>query len=95
MQPDPLPDSTLRAQVFLDEASTNGAIDNGEPGLAGFQGHINDTLGEVTTDVYGNPLCTVYAGEDPDTHVIPLERHLPQRRRHAQDDQQGRRQVPQ
>ena len=73
VQPNPLPDSTLRAQVFLDEASTNGAIDNGEPGLAGFQGHINDTLGEVTTDVYGNPLCTVYAGENPDTHVIPWD----------------------
>ena len=71
VQPDPLPDSTLRAQVFLDEASTNGAIDNGEPGLAGFQGHINDTLGEITTDLYGNPLCTTYAGENPDTHVIP------------------------
>ena len=62
VQPDPLPDSTLRAQVFLDEASTNGAIDNGEPGLAGFQGHINDTLGEVTTDLYGNPLCTDVRG---------------------------------
>ncbi len=71
MQPDPLPDSTLRAQVYLDEASTNGAIDNGEPGLAGFQGHINDILGEVTTDIYGNPLCSTYVGEDPDTHVIP------------------------
>lgn len=71
MQPDPLPDSTLRAQVYKDEASTNGAIDNGEPGLAGFQGHINDILGEVTTDVYGNPLCTTYVGENPDTHEIP------------------------
>ncbi len=73
VQPDPLPDATLRAQVFLDEASTNGAIDNGEQGLANFQGHINDTLGEITTDVYGNPLCTVYAGEDPVTHVIPWD----------------------
>ncbi|QNN51580.1 SdrD B-like domain-containing protein [Nocardioides mesophilus] len=71
VQPDPLPDATLRAFVFQDEATTNSAIDNSEDGLAGFQGHINDTLGEVTTDVYGNPLCTVYEGEDPDTHVIP------------------------
>ncbi len=73
VQPNPLPDSTLRAQVFLDEASTNGAIDNGEPGLEGFQGHINDTLGEVTTDVYGNPLCTTYVNENPDTHEIPWD----------------------
>lgn len=76
VQPDPLPDSTLRAQVFIDDASTNGAIDNGETDRAElvntrFQGHINDTLGEVTTDVYGNPLCTTYVGEDPDTHMIP------------------------
>ena len=72
LQPNPLPDSTLRAQVFQDTASTNGAIDQGEPGLTGFVGHINDTLGEVSTDVYGNPLCTTYVGEDPITHEIPL-----------------------
>jgi hypothetical protein len=72
LQPTPLPDSTLRAQIFQDSATTNGTIDQGEPGLAGFTGHIADTLGEVQTDVYGNPLCTVYQGEDPITHVIPL-----------------------
>jgi hypothetical protein len=72
LQPNPLPDSTLRGQVFSDTASTNGAQDVDEPGLAGFVGHINDTLGEVTTDVYGNPLCTTYVGENPVTHEIPL-----------------------
>ena len=66
VQPDPLPDATFRAQVYQDEATTNGAIDNSEQGLAGFQGHLNDTLGEVTTDVYGNPLCTTYVGEKAD-----------------------------
>ena len=36
----------------------NGAPDlPAEHGLAGFQGHIADYLGEVTTDVYGAPLC--------------------------------------
>ncbi len=67
VQPDPLPDATLRAQVYQDEATTNGAIDNSEMPTdfpPGFQGHINDTLGEVTTDVYGNPLCTTYEGEN-------------------------------
>lgn len=64
VQPDPLVDATLRAFIFQDEASTNSAIDNGENGLPGFQGHINDILGEVTTDVYGNPLCTTYVGEN-------------------------------
>ena len=72
LQPNPLPDSTLRAQVFADGTPTNGAIDQGEDGLPGFQGHINDTLGEVSTDVYGNPLCTTYVGENHDTHVIPV-----------------------
>ena len=74
VQPNPLVDSTLRAIVYEDNASTNGAIDNGENGLPGFQGHINDILGEVTTDVYGNPLCTTYVGENPDTHEIPWAR---------------------
>ena len=72
LQPTPLPDSTVKGMVFADMAPTNGALDNDEQGLAGFQGHLNDMLGEVTTDVYGNPLCTTYVGEDPVTHEIPL-----------------------
>jgi hypothetical protein len=72
VQPNPLPDSTLKASVFADNALTNGTQDvPAEPGLAGFVGHINDYLGEVSTDVYGNPLCTTYVGEDPVTHQIP------------------------
>jgi SdrD B-like domain/IPT/TIG domain len=71
MQPNPLPDSTIRAAVFADIAPTNGTPDVGDPGLPGFVGHIVDYIGEVQTDVYGNPLCTVYQGEDPVTHVIP------------------------
>ena len=80
LQPNPLPDSTLRGQVFSDTASTNGAQDPDEPGLAGFVGHIADTLGEVQTDVYGNPLCTKYQGENAVTHEIPF---ASSRRRHA------------
>ncbi|MFN0282859.1 MAG: SdrD B-like domain-containing protein [Kineosporiaceae bacterium] len=72
LQPNPLPDSTLRASVFADVAPTNGTQDPGDPPLAGFVGHIADVLGEVQTDVYGNPLCTQYEGEDPVTHEIPL-----------------------
>ena len=42
---------------------TNSAPDvPAEHGLAGFVGHIADYLGEVTTDVYGNPLCTMLRG---------------------------------
>ena len=78
MQPNPLPDGTLRAIVFEDNAPTNMGWDTAELYLEGFTGHIFDTLGEVSTDVYGNPLCTRYQGEsydnDPnttDTYEIP------------------------
>ncbi len=58
VQPTPLPDSTIQAAVFEDTSIVNGAPDlPAEHGLAGFQGHIKDYLGEVTTDVYGDPLC--------------------------------------
>ncbi len=55
LQPNPLPDGTLRAQVFEDNAPTNMGQDTGEANLEGFVGHIVDTLGEIQTDVYGNP----------------------------------------
>ena len=58
LQPNPLPAATIQAAVFEDNATTNGAPDVPvERGLAGFQGHIADYLGEVTTDVFGDPLC--------------------------------------
>jgi len=71
LQPFPLPDATIRAFVFEDISPTNSAPDAPvELGLPGFVGHIADYIGEVTTDIYGNPLCTLYEGEDPVTHVI-------------------------
>jgi uncharacterized repeat protein (TIGR01451 family) len=58
MQPYDLPDATIQAAVFEDVAPTNSAPDvPAERGLAGFQGHIKDYIDEVTTDVYGDPLC--------------------------------------
>jgi len=72
MQPFPLPDATIRAMVFEDNAPSNSAPDMpAENGLSGFVGHISDYIGEVTTDVYGNPLCTRYEGENPVTFEIP------------------------
>ncbi len=69
MQPFPLPLGTLRIQVFED-SMTNGQYDpnSGERGLAGFVAHLNDVLGEVTTDWFGNPLCTQY---DANHNPIP------------------------
>ena len=58
MQPYDLPDATIQAAVFEDMAPTNSAPDvPAERGLAGFVGHISDYIDEVTTDVYGDPLC--------------------------------------
>lgn len=58
MQGGDLPDATVQAAVFEDMAPTNSAPDlPAERGLAGFVGHISDYIGEVTTDVYGSPLC--------------------------------------
>ena len=72
LQPFPLPDATIRTWVFEDISPTNGAPDAPvENGLGGFQGHIADYIGEVTTDVYGNPLCTRYVDENPETFQIP------------------------
>ncbi|MEO8106939.1 MAG: SdrD B-like domain-containing protein, partial [Actinomycetes bacterium] len=73
LQPHPLPDGTLRAFVFEDNAPTNMGPDTGERNLSGFVGHVVDTLGEIQSDVYGNPLCTRYVGENATTFEIPLE----------------------
>jgi uncharacterized repeat protein (TIGR01451 family) len=58
MQPYDLPDATIQAEVFVDNAPTNSAPDvPAERGIAGFTAHISDYIDEVTTDVYGDPLC--------------------------------------
>jgi uncharacterized repeat protein (TIGR01451 family) len=61
LQPTPLPTATIKAQIFEDISPTNGAPDlPAEHGLAGFRGQIADYLGQVITDVFGNPMCTDY-----------------------------------
>ncbi|MCU1378496.1 MAG: pectin lyase-like protein [Acidimicrobiales bacterium] len=69
MSPLPLKTLTLRVNVFNDAASTNGQQDGeaeaydpatGANDMSGFTVHFSDVLGEVTTDVYGSPLCTKY-----------------------------------
>lgn len=69
LQPGPLPDAQIQAAVFEDISPVNSAPDlPAEHGLAGFQGHITDYLGEVTTNVYGDPLCSRY---DASGSLIP------------------------
>ena len=64
----------MRIKVYNDDASTNGQYDApselppaaGDPNLVGFRVLISDILGQVSTDVFGNPLCTEYdAAGDP------------------------------
>ena len=61
MQPLPMPTATARIRVFEDNALPNSAPDPAtERGLEGFAGHVGDWGGEITTDIFGNPLCTEY-----------------------------------
>ena len=64
LQPLPLPTTTIKAQVFADVTEANGQFDPGEDGIPGFAGKITDYLGQVNTDVFGNPLCTRYQFND-------------------------------
>jgi hypothetical protein len=72
MQPYPLPLGTIRIRVFNDSAPVDATYEiNAEHGIAGFTAHLADVLGEVTTDYYGNPLCTTYVHSAPDaTHPL-------------------------
>ncbi|TDU83304.1 SdrD B-like protein [Kribbella voronezhensis] len=61
MNPTPLPLTTLRIQVFNDNLPVDGTYEmDAEQGLAGFSANLTDVLGLVSTDYYGNALCTVY-----------------------------------
>lgn len=69
VQPYPLPLATMKIQVFHDNAPVDGTFEvDGESGtnLAGFTAHLSDVFGEVTTDWFGNPLCTNYVHTAPD-----------------------------
>jgi hypothetical protein len=70
--PLPLPPAEMVIQVFHDRAMTNGQFDvppEANEGLAGFRAIINDIAGEITADLFGNPLCTEYQ-KDVDGNVL-------------------------
>lgn len=77
VHPHPLPSASMVIKVFHDKALTNGQFDApvedsvcpGEMCMAGFRVMLNDIVGEITADLFGNPLCTVYE-KDPDTGEI-------------------------
>ncbi|HET8599100.1 MAG TPA: hypothetical protein VFL99_02155, partial [Segeticoccus sp.] len=67
MNPTPLPLATIRIQVFNDNTPVDGTYEIGaEQGLAGFTANLTDVLGQVSTDYYGNALCTVYQHKNAD-----------------------------
>ena len=105
MQPLPLPLQTIRLQVFNDNAPVDGTYEvDAEQGLAGFTANLTDVLGPVSTDYYGNPLCTVYlhAGGNPTRPILftaagkprvddhEVDRALRQRRRRRDRDPEPR-----
>ena len=67
LQPHPLPSATMRIKAYEDVSPTNGMFDApAENGLPGAKALISDILGQVSVDVFGNPLCTEYdANGDP------------------------------
>ncbi|MEP6855379.1 MAG: hypothetical protein ABJA33_07915, partial [Pedococcus sp.] len=61
MNPTPLPLSTIKIQVFQDNAPVDGTYEVGaESVLSGFSGYLSDVFGPVSVDYYGNALCTKY-----------------------------------
>ena len=72
MQPYPLPLGTVRIRVFNDNMPVDATYEvDAEKGLSGFTAHLFDVMAEVSTDYYGNPLCTQYQRSAPDaTHPL-------------------------
>ena len=66
----PIPLGTVKVRVFKDTVPVDGTYEaNAEAVLPGFEGHLSDVFGAVTTDYFGNPLCTMYVHTAPDlTH---------------------------
>ncbi len=72
MNPTPLPLTTLKIQVFEDSIPVDATYEmDAEKGISGFTAVLSDVLGVVSTDYYGNVLCTVYK------HVIPADSSSP------------------
>ncbi len=73
LQPNPLPAATMRIKVFEDISPVNGQFDApAEQGLGGFRVIVNDILGQVSTDIFGNPLCTQYDVNGDPIGVVEL-----------------------
>lgn len=73
LQPNPLPLSKIRVHVFKDDHPVNGEDDVPlENGLEGFLITIEDAIGEVTVDYFGNPLGTEYECDEAGNVIFDL-----------------------
>jgi hypothetical protein len=79
VQPNPVPLGTMRIRVFHDNSPVDGTYEagsetgqqgNSSNNLSGFEAHLSDVLGEVTTDWYGNPLCTNYVLQGKKVKIV-------------------------
>ncbi|RJQ08484.1 MAG: pectin esterase [Bacillota bacterium] len=79
LQPHPLPLSRIRVHVFHDNHPVNGEDDQPlEFGLPGFRIVIEDAVGEVTTDYFGNAIGTQYEKDSEGHYIIgPDGRPIP------------------
>ncbi len=81
VQPLPLPPAEMVIQVFHDRSMANGQFDApvedsvcpGPNCMAGFRLSLNDTIGEITNDMFGNPLCTIYEHDANGDVVLDAE----------------------
>ncbi|GAA1974470.1 hypothetical protein GCM10009798_39640 [Nocardioides panacihumi] len=73
LDPTPLPLATIRIDVFDDSVPVDGTFEvDAERPLAGFTAHLTDVFGDVSTDYYGNALCTAYqhVGGNPSAPLV-------------------------
>ena len=80
VHPLPLPPAEMVIKVFHDNSMTNGQFDapveQAEPGptsMAGFRASLHDIAGEITADLFGNPLCTEYEKDAAGNVLVDAE----------------------
>ncbi|OGO82295.1 MAG: hypothetical protein A2Y18_01290 [Clostridiales bacterium GWD2_32_19] len=70
----PLPLAKIRAKVFHDNHIVNGQDDvPAEVGLPGFHIVVEDLIGEVTVDYFGNPVGTQYEKNPDGTFIFDVD----------------------
>ncbi|HOV80517.1 MAG TPA: SdrD B-like domain-containing protein [Bacillota bacterium] len=78
LYPNPLPLSKIRVHVFCDINPVNGEDDVPlESGLEGFRIIVEDAVGEVTVDYFGNPLGTEYVRDEYGNLVLDAGSPVP------------------